>query len=437
MYKGAIDQDSGYKSVRNHLYLALIVAVGLLIRFAFKGYTTPDTFDFLLPWYTFAKANGLGSLSKQFTNYTPFYSYLLIFVSQLDAYASPLTLIKLVSLCFEFGSALVAYKIVHSLTKSELRSTVAFATTWLAPTVLFNGALWGQADSIWNFFLLLAIYRVCRGHLGIIPFAIAFSVKAQAAFLGPFILGVLLKKSRTWLWLFTVPIIYIATTLPVVIAGGSLRQVLNIYIDQANTFHSLSMNAANFWAFVPNIYYPEGVKIGLALAVGAAFILVKEIVKFKNDSGEFYLLAACLSLLLMPYLLPKMHERYFYGFELASILLACVNPGYIIVAIISQIDGIFSYLTLGKVLGYSLFQAVLFNTVLAIFMTKQMLKQESPPPIPVRHFLCYVGLLATFLALLFYAGDYPSTVAPKILFTILCILSTIQLYIMLKQTVDY
>lgn len=41
---------------------------------------------------------------------------------------------------------------------------------------------------------------------------------------------------------------------------------------------------------------------------------------------EVLLTAAAASLLLAPYLLPKMHDRYFYPFELTAIILACLQP---------------------------------------------------------------------------------------------------------------
>ncbi|WP_456663794.1 hypothetical protein [Bradyrhizobium sp. LB13.1] len=55
----------------------------------------------------------------------------------------------------------------------------------------------------------------------------------------------------------------------------------------------------------------------------------------------------------MPYLLPKMHERYFYAFEFASIALACLNPRYLPFAVIAQVAGELSYLAFesGIVLG--------------------------------------------------------------------------------------
>ena len=415
-------------------WLVLIAIAGLPLRYAFQDYSTPDTFKFLLPWYTFARDHGLGGLNKDFTNYTPFYSYLLILTAQFDGLAKPLLLIKTISFVFEFGSAVLAYRLVHFATKSETRSTVAFAVSWLAPTVLFNGALWGQADAIWTFFLLLSIYQFCRGQQGVLPFAFAVAVKAQGTFLAPFVLGVLFRRKRKWLWLASVPIVYLALALPVVIAGGSLQRVLAVYLNQANTYHSLSMNAANFWVFIPNAYYAVGFAIGLILAGVGGLALAGIIARSKRNSAEFLLLAACSSLLLMPYLLPKMHDRYFYAFELASISLACINPRYVPVAVIAQVDGVLAYMAFGRVFGFDLLLAALCNTVLVLFLLKQLLSEERTAPFPIGHFVSYTLLCVGFASLLIYTGNNPAAVMAKILFIIFCVLLPIQTYIMLKRT---
>ncbi|MBC1270570.1 hypothetical protein GNF07_26340, partial [Trichormus variabilis FSR] len=48
--------------------------------------------------------------------------------------------------------------------------------------------------------------------------------------------------------------------------------------------------------------------------------------------------------LLMPYILPKMHQRYFYPADICSIILAFYLPQYRWVAIAVQLSSLFSYL---------------------------------------------------------------------------------------------
>jgi len=63
--------------------LAIAVAVGctfvgLALRYLFREHATSDAVDYLIPWYAFARDHGVAGLSQAFTNYTPFYSYLLL-----------------------------------------------------------------------------------------------------------------------------------------------------------------------------------------------------------------------------------------------------------------------------------------------------------------------------------------------------------------------
>lgn len=53
--------------------LAGAFSAGLGVRFLLRGYATPDTTEFLLPWYAFARVHGVAALSTGFTNYAPLY----------------------------------------------------------------------------------------------------------------------------------------------------------------------------------------------------------------------------------------------------------------------------------------------------------------------------------------------------------------------------
>jgi Gpi18-like mannosyltransferase len=409
---------------------------GLLLRYLFRDHFTLDAVVFLIPWYRFAHEHGLASLGTAFTNYTPFYSYLLILATQFDGFAKPLLLIKSISFVFEFGAAVLAYQLVYFATKSAKRSTMAFAASWLAPTVLFNGALWGQCDSIWAFFELLCVYLYCRGRQGILPFAISFAVKAQGIFLAPFVLGMVFRRRRQWLWLASVPAVYLALAVPVVIAGGSLRQVATVYLNQADTYHRLSMNAANLWIFVPHAFYTPGVVLGLLLAGGAALVIAVGLARSERSSPEALLLGACISLLLMPYLLPKMHERYFYAFELASLSLACINVRYAAAAVLAQVDGILAYLPFdrGWNVHFDLVVAALCNTVLVLYFLRQSGSEERATPFPIAHFVRYTLLCVGFAALLVHIGYQPAALATTILGLAFCVLLPTQAYVMLGRT---
>jgi Gpi18-like mannosyltransferase len=337
--------------IGRHAGRILIVAsfvLGLACRYVARDEVTGDTSQYLLPWFETARDLGLASLGRTFTNYTPLYSYLLLAVTELDGLFKSWHLIKAISFVFEFGCSVVAARLVSTVdTGGAHAPACAFGAVWLAPTVLFNGAVWGQADALWTFFVLLSVYCLCRDRplTGTIAFAAGLSIKAQAAFLGPFIFALVLRRTIHWMWLVTIPIVYLAIASPAWLLGQPLVDILGVYLKQAGTFHRLSMNAANLWLFVPDSFYGIGVGVGMALAVAAGLCFSVVVARARLTlKPDHLIIAAAMSLLLTPLLLPKMHDRYFYAFEVMAIVLACLHPRLIPVALAAQLNGVLAYL---------------------------------------------------------------------------------------------
>lgn len=390
------------------LAIALMLAcgfAGLALRYLAREHTTADALQFLIPWYAFARDHGIGALSEAFTNYTPFYSYLLLIAARFDWLGQPLSLVKAISAIFELGCATVVAQMVWRVTRVPLRACLGFCSAWLAPTVLFNGAMWGQADSIWAFFVLVSVALFMRDRNGILPFAVAFAVKAQAVFLGPFVLGMVLRRRIHTAWLAAVPTVYLVLAIPVLVAGRSLISVLGIYLDQSYTFHRLTMNAANLWVFAGATPYAVGVAAGLVLAAASGLVLSIFIARSKRSGPEFILLVACVSLVLMPYLLPKMHERYFYGFELAVIALACLNMRYLPFAVIAQVDGVLSYLAFESETVMGLLPAALCNTFLVFYLLLDLRHGERGSRLPKFAWLGFMAATAGLFCYLLFAGS--------------------------------
>jgi Gpi18-like mannosyltransferase len=331
----------------NRIIVGASLVAGLACRYAALDQVTGDTVQFLLPWYEFSRSHGLASLGQTFTNYTPFYSYLLLTVTKLHGLFEPWHLIKGISFVFEFGCAVLAARLVALGESRPHAPAVAFAAVWLAPTVLYNGAVWGQADALWTFFILLSVYLICRDKpgIGVIAFAVGLSVKAQAIFLAPFIFALVLRRKIHWAWLAAIPATYFMVAAPAWLLGQSLLEILTVYFKQASTFQRLSMNAANMWLFVPNRFYELGVGLGLAISTAAGLAFSISVARVKAQfKAEHLVIAASISLLLMPFVLPKMHDRYFYAFEVMAIVLACLKPRFAVIAIAAQLNGVLAYL---------------------------------------------------------------------------------------------
>ena len=316
--------------------MAAAFVVGVIVRILLREHTTQDSAKFLVPWFYFAKTHGWGALSYGFTNYTPFYTYLLVAVTKLSGNLHPLTVVKDISFAFEFANACLLYALVEACGGKGWRSATAFAATWIAPTVIYNGAAWGQAESIWAFFDLLAILMFIRGKNGVIPFAVSVSVKAQGVFLGPFVLAMAVRRRSVPFLIVALPLVYLLLALPVFLAGRPVREVLMVYVEQGRTFHGLSMNAASIWAILRGfVGYDLGVVVGLALASIAGALLTIAICKSRRTDPLFLILAAACSLLMMPYLLlyealGPFVEACAYLFIPVMAILGLLNVGFVL-----------------------------------------------------------------------------------------------------------
>ena len=94
--------------------------------------------------------------------------------------------------------------------------------------------------------------------------------------------------------------------------GCTLQDLLFIYVQQAHTFPFLTLNAPNPYLWVSNRYFNSLAPLGILLTVLilTSFILIISRIKFQVTAAIIVQIAL-ISVLIVPYCLPKMHERYF------------------------------------------------------------------------------------------------------------------------------
>jgi len=117
---------------------------------------------------------------------------------------------------------------------------------------------------------------------------------------------------------------------PAALAGRGWGDLVTIYLRQASEFKELSLNAPNPYLIIQRILpgsFAIGMRVGLVLAVIVALALVAMFVRHGRESSpERLVLLATLSLAVMPYVLPKMHDRYFFPASAMAFLLALARP---------------------------------------------------------------------------------------------------------------
>ncbi len=326
--------------------IAVITAAALAARYPLLGRVTADLTTYVIPWYDFIAAHdGLSALRFRFANYSPPYLYLLTVATWLP-WVPKVLAIKAISVVFDFLAAGVMFRLVRLRYPSSLWAHAAYGAVLFAPTVLLNGAYWGQCDIIYSTFLLASVYLACRRRpfLCIASLALAFSFKAQAMFLGPFILALLLRREIRWQHTLGFPLAWLATLAPAWAVGQPPLDTLAVYLHQAGTYNTLARNAPNLYSLMPASWYRPGLLIGLAVATAVGLWITLTAGRSERLLERTLLLkVATLSVALMPFLLPKMHERYFFPADLISIGLAFYEPRLAFVPIAFQVTSALSY----------------------------------------------------------------------------------------------
>ena len=335
---------------RKLLLTSLIVFLfvfGLILRVLFLPANTIDMKVFNLKWYDYIVAHGIqDAMGDEFANYTPPYLYLLSLATLTRTFIPSLTAIKLIPIIFDLFNASLVYQIVKTKFGSGIETWLAAALVWLLPTVVINGSFWGQVDALYTCFLLLSLLCILNEKpIGaILAFSVSFSIKAQAVFFLPFLALLFFKQKIRWQYFLLIPLVYFLMMLPAALAGRSLSSLALAYVTQGGTFTQASMNAATPYFLLPQSAYRMSLLAGIPLAGILLLIWVLYYgIKQYAISPKLIVASALLSLALTPYLLPKMHDRYFYPADVLSLVAVFFAPELWFVPIVYQMISLLSY----------------------------------------------------------------------------------------------
>jgi Gpi18-like mannosyltransferase len=212
-------------------------------------------------------------------------------------------------------------------------------------------------------------------------FGMAFSFKAQSIFLLPF-LGILFLKGRIrWYHFLLIPTVYIILGIPTAMIGRSWLSILSIYIGQVGQYRILSKDAANLYIFIPNSFYDIGLWVGMGI-----FLLAMAIWGWTNWRAKIafshrqIMLMALASLALVPFVLPKMLDRYFYPVDVFSYAVVIFAPEMWFVPLLYQlISSLSCSIFLLDAPKIFVMVAALINTGATIYiLRKQFLSLREP-----------------------------------------------------------
>lgn len=337
-----------------------------------------DNFDMLgayLPWQNYLIEHGRWhALRRPIGMYFPAYYELTTLTSYLDGHFGRVMQIKVVSFCFDIFAAGVAYILAGRLTRGENRNgpstaqLVAPFTILAGPTIILNGAVWGQCDIVFTTFLLLSVWAVIAdmGALATLFFGFALAFKLQAVFLAPFILAMLLARRIRWQHLLLVPVGWVVALIPPILNGAHVLDYLLQPGSQAGAFPLLAIDVGNPWGLVQMAGVSErvGLPIGLAIALALVVVLGRWGSRSAFRSAVNTLALAAFSLQAIPYFTPKMGNRYFFPAEVFLCVLSCIDLAFALPAALVILASLLAY---GEYFApfarhFVLFVALLANT---------------------------------------------------------------------------
>ncbi len=322
-------------------------ALALVIRASLLDYQSDDYLTFLASWTQFFRDNGgFAALRYSLGNYNPPYMYFLALFSYSDI--SELYLIKLLSVMFDVLLAWACMKLLGLYTGSRAKLLGVFLAVLFLPTVVINGAYWAQCDSIYAFFGLFALYLGLRGRgcASMVSLAACFAFKLQAVFIIPVFFILLLAKKIRWRELLVFPAAYIVFMLPALIAGRPFIETMTLYFAQAGTVgDAMNYNAPSLTSMFRWSGSTESRSILLIVAAFALVLASYVFAAVKRRALDDTVILGFALLLAMgiPYLLPHMHDRYFFISGVLALVLAFRDRRFFPVPLLAELASLHCY----------------------------------------------------------------------------------------------
>ena len=364
--------------IHEHILLVAVVAatiISLLIRYTLRYFVSLDASICLLPWYDQIKANGgvLGlGIPVDECNYN--FPYLVLIAIMTYIPIESLFAYKIVSCLFDYLLAFIVSKIVGFLTDSDKKAmALSYIVTIISPVVFINSAAWAQCDAIYCFFIMWSIYLLLQEKElpAFIVYGFAFAFKFQSIFVLPFYLFYYVyKKKFSIIYFLTLPIPMIVLSLPALLQGRTIAEMISINIGNTSYYPNMALNYPSFWNILnagESIDSYDSLKNGAILLVvvvlGTMFTLFlsKKVILEKKA----YIYIAFISTYAAVLLLPSMHERYGFLYEIFAIVIVFMIPKtfLLLVGLIGM-----SLTTYGSFLYYARYDTLLLSVVnVAIF----------------------------------------------------------------------
>ncbi len=362
------------------LFFAAALAALTYIRCSLMYYVSQDYKAFLSAWIArMEESKGISALADYAGDYTVPYQCFLLILSKIGG--NDLFFIKFFSMAFDLVGAYFVMKIVELKTDNVAVRAISFLLTLAVPTVFFNSAMWGQCDMMFTSLCLGGLYFALKGKgsAAVIMVSVAFSFKIQTVFFAPVFLVLFLVKKIRWRDLLWFPAVMLISVLPAVFAGKGIIESLKVYLTQTSEYRMIYMNAPSIWRFLDGkgTVYPSEIhgapfdnfrSIATMLAGFAAVSLVYVAYRYREKLDTRRMVSlAFIGSLMIPFLLPCMHERYFFAADIMSLIYFFYNKKrwYVPIGVIFCSYAVYSYYLFFADIGTDILNASILLVILA------------------------------------------------------------------------
>jgi Gpi18-like mannosyltransferase len=321
----------------DRVLLAVALLVGLVLRLALlPSVGVRQDMDVFVLWINQTVVGPLGELYRTDISFPPVMAYVFaalgqaapVFQTATDASTEAARVVlKLPAAMADLG---IALGVAFLLRRRPGWAVVAAWLVALVPVTWYLSAWWGQFESIYVLFGLLAAILAIEGRFGLsaVVLAVAVMTKPQALPIAvPFVAFYLARLGP--LGLARLALVGGATVvvlwLPFAADAGPMRYLANLAAYQGDDFAVLSLRAWNPWwilqqaptrgAFLSDLGPLVGPLtprlIGFALVAAAAVPIL--VATYRAPTQRTLLLAVATAVLAAYTLLTTMHERYLYA----------------------------------------------------------------------------------------------------------------------------
>ncbi len=336
--------------IKKHKYgliFILLTITAITFRIILFNFQSRDFIKFLNPWLNYFRNNGgLKAIARYPGDYNAPYVLILALLSYLPF--KNIYLIKIISIIFDFLLALASGYLGYYLSKNKKIGLLTYALVLFIPQFIMNGAMWGQCDSIYTFFIIISLIYFLKEKylLSFIFFGISFAFKLQSVFILPLYIILYFSQKKFPFWyFFLIPLVEVILCIPNIIMGMPFINCFAMYLKQIYQYKKyLVRNYPNIYQII-NFNYNILNKLGvLFVGILCLCLLIYILKKHIEWNEEKIINLGLLIILLVTYFLPCMHERYIFVGEVLGIIYYIVYRKNLGIVLMINLNALVSYI---------------------------------------------------------------------------------------------